>query len=383
MPQAYPLLFPLFATADVEPASDQAAQVAKIIILSLLSLIAVLFCVFWGWNLTRNKEWGAPSVYQLFVGLVTDFLDTLGIGSFATTTALFRSALGLLLGGLPAAVIAAFYLNKWMLDVGVHPYVFVAAVYISATLLLAVVLMALFPRHTVLDEQLPGTLNVGHALPTIVQALIYITIVEVEMITLVTMIAASVLGAWLGASVVTRLSRWRIQVGMGVALLVAAGLVVARLQGYLPDPKKGDALGLDGAMLATALAGSFIIGALMTIGIGAYAPIMIMVSLLGMNEKTAFPIMMGSCAFLMPVASAQFIRTGRYDPRAALGLTIGGIPAVLVAAFIVTELSQEAVKWLVIVVVVYTAVSMLYSAFQGSYVSEKTQPGEEAASAKV
>jgi len=97
----------------------------------------------------------------------------------------------------------------------------------------------------------------------------------------------------------------------------------------------------------------------MTIGIGAYAPIMMMVSLLGMNPKAAFPIMMGSCAFLMPIAGVRFIRSGKYDPRAALGLAIAGTPAVLLAAFIITEMPLDAVRWLVVIVVLYVAVSML------------------------
>jgi uncharacterized membrane protein YfcA len=104
------------------------------------------------------------------------------------------------------------------------------------------------------------------------------------------------------------------------------------------------------------------LGALMTLGIGLYAPCMILVSLLGMNDDTAFPIMMGSCAFLMPAASVRFVRSGRYDLRAALGLMIAGTPAVLIAALIVKSLPLRAVKWLVVVVVVYTAIAMLRSA---------------------
>ena len=121
-------------------------------------------------------------------------------------------------------------------------------------------------------------------------------------------------------------------------------------------------LGLSGGLLAVAFVGNFVFGALMTIGVGAYAPIMIMVSLLGMNPKAAFPLMMGSCAFLMPVASIRFIRSGKYDAAAAIGLALAGILGVLLAAFIVKELSLDAVRWLVVVVVLYTATSMLWSA---------------------
>jgi uncharacterized membrane protein YfcA len=104
---------------------------------------------------------------------------------------------------------------------------------------------------------------------------------------------------------------------------------------------------------------TFVLGALMTLGIGAYAPIMIMVSLLGMNPAAAFPIMMGACAFLMPAASAQFIRKQRYDLRASIGLAIGGIPGVLLAAYVFTSLPVLWVRWLVVAVVIYASITLL------------------------
>lgn len=279
---------------------------AKLMLFVLLGLCAIVFCAVWSADLTRRRGPRRPTAYQLLVGFITDFFDTLGIGSFAVTTTLYRL------------------------------------------------------RRTVADELIPGTLNIGHCLPTIAQALIYIAIIEVEMQTLVLTILASVLGAWLGAGVVARWPRRRIQLGMGLALLAAAALIVARLTGALPAG--GDAYGLQPWCLAIALVGNFVFGSLMTIGVGAYAPIMIMVCLLGMNPKSAFPIMMGSCAFLMPVAGIRFIRAGSYDARAALGLTLAGIPGVLLAAFIVKELPLDVVRWLVAAVVIYTATSMLLAA---------------------
>ena len=102
----------------------------------------------------------------------------------------------------------------------------------------------------------------------------------------------------------------------------------------------------------------------MTLGIGLYAPCMILISILGMNPRAAFPIMMGSCAVLMSVSSAPFIRSERYNRKAALGLTVGGIPGVLLAAFVVKSLPLSAVRWLVVAVVIYTASMMLRSALQ-------------------
>jgi uncharacterized membrane protein YfcA len=280
----------------------------KAILFALLTLLGMLFVTVWV-VIERGRARGQPVLLtplQLAIGFLTDFLDTLGVGSFATTTSLFK------LGGVVA------------------------------------------------DENIPGTLNVGHTVPTFAEAFIFILVVAVDMKTLASMIGAAVLGAWLGAGVVARWPRRRIQLGMGTLLLCAAAVIAARVTGFVPGG--GAALGLSGARLAIGLCGNFVLGALMTLGIGLYAPCMILVSLLGMNVKTAFPIMMGSCAFLMPAAGMRFIRSGRYDLRAALGLTLAGTPAAIIAGLIVKTLPLTVVQWLVVAVVIYTAAAMLHSA---------------------
>lgn len=275
---------------------------------TLLFLALGVFAAFYLFNLVsvvvRDRQ-GEGALHTL-IGFVTNFFDTLGIGSFATTTSMYKSL------------------------------------------------------KLVKDELLPGTLNVGHTLPTIAQAFIYIAIVEVEMTTLIALIAASVLGMWLGAGVVSRLPRRAIQIGMGIALLVAAGLTLMTL--FNKSAGGGTDMGLHGIRLVIGVIGNFVLGALMSLGIGLYGPCLIMISLLGMNPKAAFPIMMGSCAFLMPVGSTQFIRKGTFDLKAALGLALGGIPAVIIAAKIVESMDLKYVRWLVVVVVVYTAITLLRSA---------------------
>ena len=288
----------------------------KALLLVPLAITALAFTAFLAWHFMRARASGrsddpataagAPTLFQLAIGAVTNFFDTLGVGSFATTTTIFRFS------------------------------------------------------KMVPDRLIPGTLNVGHAFPTFVQAAVYTQIIEVDLTTLVLMIAAAVAGAWLGAGVVAHLPKQKVQVGMGLALLVFCALLVARVVKILPAG--GNAVALSGGMLAAGLAGNFIFGALMTIGIGAYAPIMILVSMLGMDPTTAFPIMMGSCAFLMPVASTQFVRHGAYALRPALGLALGGMPAVLAAAFIVKSMSLDTVRILVVLVVGYTAITLLRAA---------------------
>lgn len=252
---------------------------------------------------------GGPSAGQAGLGFITNFFDTLGIGSFAPTTAVYKFS------------------------------------------------------KMVPDNLIPGTLNVGHTLPTITQAFIYTAAIDVDQVTLVLMIISAVAGSWLGASVVAGWPKRNIQLGMGGALLVAAALFAWRNMGG--GGTEVGTIGLEGTKLALGMAGNFALGALMTLGIGLYAPCMILVGMLGMNAAAAFPIMMGSCAFLMPVASARFVQKNAYAKRPALGLALGGIPGVLAAAYIFTSLDITMVRWLVVVVVLIAAVMMLRSGITG------------------
>ncbi len=259
-------------------------------------------------RVARGSARRMARIENVLFGFIANFFDTLGIGSFASTTAWIKF------------------------------------------------------RNLIPDELIPGTLNVGHSLPTITQAIIFTTAIAVEPLTLVSMVAAAVAGGYLGAGIVSRLPRRTIQIGMGVALLIAAALFVMKIVGVLPAG--GNALGLSGGVLVFAVVVNFMLGALMQLGIGLYAPCLILVSLLGMNPIAAFPIMMASCACLMPVGSLKFIREHRYDKRTAIGLAIGGIPGVLLAAFVVKSLPLQWLYWLVVIVVLYAAILMLRSALQ-------------------
>ncbi|MFZ0821925.1 MAG: sulfite exporter TauE/SafE family protein [Candidatus Acidiferrales bacterium] len=293
----------------------------KTALLITMGVVEAAFIIYWILSSRKARPNYSSSQHfsywiRLLIGFVTNFLDTLGIGSFATTTSTFKFLRG------------------------------------------------------VKDEAIPGTLNVGHAIPTVVEAFIYMVIVTVDLRTLIAMIVAAVLGAWLGAGIVARWPRRTVQIGMGFALICAAALFLMKQLNLFPPG--GMSLGLGGTYLVMGAVGNFALGALMTLGIGLYAPCMILVSLLGMDPKAAFPIMMGSCAFLMPAGSVRFIRSGRYDWNAAIGLAIGGVPGVLVAAYFFTWLSVTSVRWLVIVVVLYTAAMMLRSAFKESRVAKQT-----------
>ena len=254
-----------------------------------------------------------------FVGFITNFFDTLGIGSFAPTVAL----------------------NK-------------------------------FTKMGVKDRELPRLLNVADTLPVMVEAVIFTTVIEVEPLTLISMLVAAALGSYLGAGVIAKMDEVKIQKVMGVALLITAILMICKQLGLIQGG--GDAIGLSGIKLIVAVVGNFIFGALMSAGIGLYAPCMALVYFLGMSPQVAFPIMMGSCATLMPVGSIKFIKEGAYPRKAALIVALSGAVGVFVAAYLVKSLPMDVLTWLVIAVIFYTSASMLVAANKSSKkVNEKLE----------
>ena len=279
----------------------------KYILLALLSVSALIFVIVYFRDIVKRRRAfsKAPWLPLSGIGFVTNFFDTLGIGSFAPTT--------------------SFYKFTKMVD----------------------------------DRVIPGTLNVGHSLPVVAQAFIFITIGKVAPLTLISMMVAATLGAVIGAGEVCKLPVNKIRIGLGGALIIVAIAMLAGLLNIMPSG--GDAFALTGWKFIVAVVVIFIFGALQTIGIGLYAPCIALVYALGMNPRAAFPIMMGSCALLMPWASLRFIKEASYDPKAAIGLTGLGIVGVLIAAYIVKSLPLNVLKWVVVVVILYTSVMMFRS----------------------
>ena len=247
-----------------------------------------------------------PNVEAIGLGAITNFFDTLGIGSFAPTTAWLK-------------------------------------------------LRALVP-----DRFIPATLNAGHCIPTIVEALVFIRLVQVDPLLMIACIASAVAGSFVGSALVLRVSTRIVQGTVGVALIIACCLYAMQNLGMMPD--NGNALALIPAFFALAVVAHFILGSLMAFGIGLYAPSLITLSLMGLDPKAAFPIMMGACAFLMPVTGLRFSRVTQLDLRVVLGIALGGVPAVLLAAYTVTSLPLVALRWGVVVIALYTALLLLHAA---------------------
>ena len=242
-------------------------------------------------------------VYNSIVGFLANFFDTLGIGSYAPTS-------------------AAFKFGKSVEDINV-----------------------------------PGTLNVGDTVPVLIEAFLFFGFVDLDAITLTLMLVAAVAGAYLGASILTKVDVQTIRICMGVGLALLGIVMICKTLGVGPFGATGTALKLTGIKLIIGVVANFFLGALMNIGVGLYAPCMALVGLLGMNIGAAFPIMMGSCAFLMAFGNGpKFVKENRFDMVASLTQMFGGAIGVLIAYYIVKSMPLQTLLYVVCVVVELTAV---------------------------
>ncbi len=279
-----------------------------IILKAFLGVMSSFFGYYFISDVYRHRKLFSDKPWSLLLGIgfITNFFDTLGIGSFAPQTAIFK-----------------------------------------------------FFRF-IDDRLIPGTMNVGNTIPTVLQAFIFMTMVKVDTVTLVSMSTAAPIGALLGAGVVAKMSRRKIQLGLGFGLMAVALIIIA---GFLKlMPVGGEAIGLTGWKLAIIIVMSFIFGALQTVGVGFYAPCMAMVYAFGMNPQTAFPIMMTATAMLMAAGGARFVKENAYDRKTAISLTIAGVVGVFLAAYAVKSLPLNVLKGVVCCAIIYTSVWMFISA---------------------
>jgi uncharacterized membrane protein YfcA len=285
--------------------------------------LAILVYVF---VLLRSalEQRAIPNIEAMFAGAIVSFFDTLGIGSFAPTAAWLKF------------------------------------------------------RRLVPDRLIPQTMLVGLTPPSMAESMIFLILlgVLVDPVLLIGCVLALLLGGIVGVPLVTKARVWIVQLVVAVALILAA-IAYAMTNLHL-FPGGGTASSLPLLLMIIAIIANFAFGVLVNFGVGNFAPTLVMFSLMGLDPRYAFPIMAGGAALTGTAASIRHIQIGQIDLRIVLGLGLGGIPAVIVAAFIVKAMPLELLRWLVIVVVLYAAAVMLRAAMLGRR-AEPLTPKEVAA----
>lgn len=301
-------------------------------IIAALAMFLAGYLAFWARDIVAHKdEIAADSSVSIvksgFIGGLVNFFDPLGIGAFAPQTALLK----------------------------------------------------FFKQCP--DRLIPGTMNVANCACVLVQALIFTNAVEVDPVTLVAMFVAAMLGAVLGAGFMSKADVKVVRLVMGVALAITGCIMAAKVAGIMPAG--GDATALTGVKLGIGVAVNFALGALMTAGVGLYNPCMVLVALLGMDIKVAFPIMMCSCAFLMVPASVKFIKEGAYCRRSALAQGVVAIPSTIIASLIIGSMDVNILMILVVCVTFYTSITMFRAFLKTKAAVDETLAPTPAADAAV
>src|SRR3954454_661212 len=257
----------------------------------------------------RARAW--PNPEALVLGAVVNFFDTFGIGSFAQTTA-------------------------WMKF-----------------------------RKMVPDRLIPPTMIAGLTPPAMVESIIFLILlgVRVDPVLLFGGAMATFAGGVVGAPLVVRARAWIVQMTVAIGLVLAGVAFVLAILGELPAG--GTASGLPMDLTIIAIAASFVFGLLANFGVGNYAPTLAMLSLMGMDPHYCFPIMASGASLMGAGSSVRFIKVPDIDLRIVVGLTLGGIPAVLVAALIVKQMDVDILRYVITIVVFYTAAVMARASIRG------------------
>jgi hypothetical protein len=252
-----------------------------------------------------------PTVEALALGAVVNFFDTFGIGSFAQTTAWLKF------------------------------------------------------RKLVPDRLIPPTMIAGLTPPAMVESIIFLILlgVKVDPVLLFGGAIATGIGGVVGAPLVVRARAWIVQMTVAIGLLLAGIAFVLAIAGAMPVG--GTASGLPPVLTALAIALSFGLGLLANFGVGNYAPTLAILSLMGMDPHYCFPIMASGASLMGAGSSMKFVKVPDIDLRIVVGLTLGGIPAVLIAALIVKEMDVDVLRYVITIVVFYTAVVMARAAIKG------------------
>ena len=281
-------------------------MILSLLIVSL-SAVALSYGAYLVWTAARSGQ-RRPSAEADLLGAITNFFDTLGIGSFAPTIAWMRF------------------------------------------------------RRLVPDRLIPLTVLGGYILPAIAQALIFLILlgVKIDSLLLLQCIIAMVIGGFVGVPIAARAPIRLVQGIVGVALLAAGFFYILANLGLMPPGGTATSLPTHWSLVAVAV--HFLLGVLLSFGVGNYAPTLAMLSLMGMDPRLAFPIMASAASFAGVAAAGRSIHLVKLDYRIVLGLALGAIPAVLVAAFIVKEMPITMLRWLVVVVVSYAGGTLLLSA---------------------
>ena len=278
--------------------------------LNIIKILATILCVaviIWFLFSPQKEKLSIFAQIKIsFIGLIANFFDTLGIGSFAL-------------------IIAMRGMLKVMPD----------------------------------DIRLIGTMNIHAVFIAVVQTLIFLNVFQVDTTNLIISIVMISLGSILSGIIAIRIKHTLVHKIMLAAFIVTGILLLFSQLNILPISSNSTVI--TGYMLIPFAIFMFIAGMLPGFGIGYYSLIKSSIFLFGVSPIVAFPLMAAASAFQQPITSAIFISNKKFYFKSALLLGISGSVGVLLAAPLISKIDPRTLKWWLLFVVVYNIITFARS----------------------
>ncbi|STX30149.1 integral membrane protein [Legionella beliardensis] len=214
--------------------------------------------------------------------------------------------------------------------------------------------------NTFPDDELPAVNNGAQVIPGVIESFFFMKLIDVDLTTLLTLVIGACIGGLIGGTIVSRLSKQAIRLGMMCCFMVIIGLLICHQLRLMPIG--GDLLALHGWKLTVGFIAMIICGGLTSVGIGLFVMVQGILFLLNVSPLIAFPIMTTAGAMQQPLTTLVFLQQNKIPLKKTLILSFAGCLGVLITLQIFTHLTVTWLHSLLLVIMIYNlyAISRAY-----------------------
>lgn len=272
---------------------------AGILVLSALFAVIMLYKLW--------QQPAEPLSFLLYVkliatGILAFISDTLGIGSFAVNTALSK-------------------------------------------------LMGTF--H---DDELPAVNNGAQVIPGVIESLFFMHLVDVDLTTLLTLVAGTCLGGFIGGFIVSSLNKQTIRLAMICSFTLVIFLLIGHQFNILPVG--GDLMALHSWKLVIGFVALTLCGVLTSAGVGLFVMVQGLLFVLNVSPLVAFPIMTTAGAMQQPLTSLVFLYKNKIPLKRTFIISLAGCVGVLITLPVFAHLTITWLHSLLLCILIYNLLAI-------------------------
>lgn len=214
--------------------------------------------------------------------------------------------------------------------------------------------------NTFPDEELPAMSNAAQVMPGVIESFFFMNLIDVDLNTLLTLVSGACIGGLIGGTIVSRLSKQSIRLGMMFCFIVIISILICHQFRLIPIG--GELIALQGGRLMIGFIAMIICGALTSVGIGLFVMVQAVLFLLNVSPLVAFPIMTTAGAMQQPLTTLVFLQQNKVPIKKTLILSLSGCIGVLITLPLFTHLTVTWLHSLLLVILTYNlyAISRTY-----------------------